>query len=80
MLIFESACFEICMFRILLLFDCFSQILFSSQDELIKVIRQRGRQDKNMSDDEDLGLPRSPASNSPTTADDMFPKVSTVIT
>lgn len=33
----------------------------------------------NISDDEDLGLPRSPASNSPTTADDMFPKVSEIL-
>lgn len=44
------------------------------QAELIEVIRRR--RVYNASDDEDLGLPRSPVSNSPTTADDMFTKVS----
>ena len=47
------------------------------QAELFEAVRSRRlAQENNVSDDEDLGLPRSPISNSPTTADDLFTKVS----
>lgn len=47
------------------------------QAELIEAVRKRRVRENNASDDEeDLGLPRSPVSNSPTTADEMFTKVS----
>ncbi|XP_065206432.1 uncharacterized protein DDB_G0284459 isoform X2 [Planococcus citri] len=45
----------------------------SVRAELLEVIRKRNLEN-NVSDDEDLGLPRSPVSNSPTTADDIFTK------
>lgn len=47
------------------------------QAELLDAVRRRrAREDNNTSDDEeDLGLPRSPSSNSPTTADVLLEKV-----
>lgn len=47
------------------------------QAELLDAVRRRrARDDNNTSDDEeDLGLPRSPSSNSPTTADVLLEKV-----
>lgn len=54
----------------------FNSALVAWQAELFEVIKKRNLEN-NVSDDEDLGLPRSPVSNSPTTADpdDMFTKV-----
>lgn len=52
--------------------------MFSShlQAELLDAVRRRRARDENTSDDEeDLGLPRSPSSNSPTTADVLLEKV-----
>lgn len=49
--------------------------LVTSQAELFEAVKRRRALENNASDDEDLGLPRSPVSNSPTTADDMFTKV-----
>ena len=47
------------------------------QAELLDAVRRRrAREDNTTSDDEeDLGLPRSPSSNSPTTADVLLEKV-----